>query len=213
MATTFDTPTPLLTLTRGLAVRPLLHSDAPSMAKHGNNVKVERNMTNRWPHPYTTDSAHAFVAFVRDHKQWRAISNVSSPTVQDIPEGTKAPLDWAIALDGEFIGATGLIFQTDVEERTARLGYWIAEEHWGKGFAPEVVRAFITWTWEAYPELDRLEATVYSWNPASVKVLLKLGFTQEGRLKAAVYKMGRRCDLLVFGLTRPGLEIASDPPN
>lgn len=212
MVDDFSTTAPLLTLSRDLSVRPMLHSDAPAMAHYSNSIKISRNMRDSFPSPYTIDSAHAFLATVRDQKQWRPIRSISDPakvpaqSIQEIKDGTKAPCHWAIALNGNLIGAVGLMWQKDVEARTVELGYWIAEDHWGKGFAAEAVGAVLAWAWQAYPELDRVEANVFGWNTASTSVLRKLGFVEEGRLRAAVFKLGKRCDLILHGLIREGLE-------
>jgi RimJ/RimL family protein N-acetyltransferase len=48
--------------------------------------------------------------------------------------------------------------------------------------------------------LDRLQATVFGWNPASARVLEKIGFQLEGRHRQAVLKDGERTDLLIYGL-------------
>ena len=218
MADNFSTTAPLLTLSRGLTIRPLLHSDAATMVQSADNIKIARNMTNRFPSPYTTDSAHAFLATVRDRDQWRTIRSISDPakvpaqSIQETGDGVKAPCHWAIALNGGLIGAVGFMFQKDVQERTAELGYWIAEDHWGKGFVTEAVAAMLAWGWQAYPEMDRVEAGVYSWNPASTSVLRKLGFAEEGRRRAAVFRMGKRCDMVLFGMVREGLEESPNTP-
>jgi [ribosomal protein S5]-alanine N-acetyltransferase len=74
------------------------------------------------------------------------------------------------------------------------------------------MRAVVAWAWQVYPELKRLEAAVYSWNPASTKVLQKIGFVEEGRLRAAISKMGKTCDMIVFGQVRDTLEITTAAP-
>lgn len=219
MTMDFSTPSPLLTLKRGLSIRPLLHADAEVQAGYCNNVKITRNMMNTWPLPYTIDSSHHWIARARDTKDWRAVHTISDPaaipaeSIQHLPDGTLAPCHWVIALNGHSIGALGLKFKTDVAERSADLGYWIGEQHWGKGFTTEAVGAMIAWAWQAYPELDRIEAGVYAWNSSSTNVLRKLGFVEEGRLRAAVFKMGKRCDLIIFGQIRPGLEITTTAPS
>ena len=53
-------------------------------------------------------------------------------------------------------------------------------------------------------DLTRLEAGVFSWNPASARVLEKCGYTLEGRARAALIKDGRVGDRLLYGLIRAG---------
>lgn len=199
----------------------MLHSDAAAMAKHGNNMKITRNMSNVWPLPYTIDSAHRFISYVRNPKEWYVTANINSdssePEVGEIEhskeQGIKAPHHWVIALDDELIGCVGADFQSDVHERVLTLGYWIGEEHWGKGMMTEVMTAFVQWVWDAYPVTERLEARVHGWNPASMRLLRTLGFKEEARLRAAVYKFGKRCDLHMFGLVKDGIEVDTEPPD
>jgi [ribosomal protein S5]-alanine N-acetyltransferase len=135
----FNDAEPLLRVSRGLSIRPLLHSDAAVVARYGNNIKITRNMTNRFPFPYSLDDAHGFIAHVRDRKTWRPLHTPSKPeaipaeSIRQVLDGRLAPVHWAIALNGKYIGNMGFEFGSDVEEHTAKLGYWIAEEHWGHG--------------------------------------------------------------------------------
>ncbi|MBA7494935.1 hypothetical protein ES702_05513 [subsurface metagenome] len=84
------------------------------------------------------------------------------------------------------------------------LGYWLGEEHWGKGFATMVASAFLAWTWDAFPWVARVHADAYGWNEGSQKVLRKIGMQYEGRQKMAVCKDGRYGDLVLFGAVREG---------
>jgi RimJ/RimL family protein N-acetyltransferase len=68
------------------------------------------------------------------------------------------------------------------------LGYWIARQHWGKGFATEAGRALIDIARAL--KLPRLEASHFLDNPASGRVLEKLGFVPTG-LSAARYSCAR----------------------
>ncbi len=59
------------------------------------------------------------------------------------------------------------------------LGYMFARAHWGRGYATEIGRALIAHVWAHYP-WDEITATVLEGNPASVRVLEKLGFVAAG---------------------------------
>ena len=68
------------------------------------------------------------------------------------------------------------------------MGYWIAREHWGRGFATEAATALL-----AIADtlgIERLEASYFSDNPASGRVLEKLGFKPTG-LRAPRYSCAR----------------------
>ena len=68
------------------------------------------------------------------------------------------------------------------------MGYWIAQPHWGKGFATEAGRALIDIARTL--KLPRLEASHFVDNPASGRVLEKLGFIPTG-ISAARYSCAR----------------------
>jgi ribosomal-protein-alanine N-acetyltransferase len=98
---------------------------------------------------------------------------------------------WAIELDGpaEMIGTVGLL-RFDFEQRRAEVGYEIARRWWGQGLAPEAVAAVIGYGF-AVLGLHRIEAGVLPGNDASVRVLRKLGFVEEGTRRDYLYFKGR----------------------
>jgi [ribosomal protein S5]-alanine N-acetyltransferase len=215
---TFTTPEPLLTLSRpGLTIRPLLHSDAARLALLCNNIKIARNQGRLWPLPYTLDCAHDWIADTRHPKNFLLTHDLGElPEHSQVP--IKAPKRWAIALNGEQIGGCGMGIvplgnDREGDDRVGVIGYWIAEEYWGQGIMTEVLRAYVAWLWRAHPKLERLNAHVYSWNPASVGVLKKCGFELEGTSRAAVMRFGKRCDLLNFGILRDGVVIDDGAPE
>lgn len=63
--------------------------------------------------------------------------------------------------------------------QNATLGYWIAEEHNGKGYATEAVRLALRFAFEQI-HLHRVQAGVMPENVASARVLAKAGFRVEG---------------------------------
>ena len=86
-----------------------------------------------------------------------------------------------LADSGKVIGCIGLD-QDASRAEAAELGYWIAREHWGQGFATEAGRAVI----EIARVLGYGEviASHFLDNPASGKVLEKIGFSPTGRIVA-----------------------------
>jgi ribosomal-protein-alanine N-acetyltransferase len=98
---------------------------------------------------------------------------------------------WAIELveDGEMIGTVGLL-RFDFEHRHAEVGYEIARRWWGRGLTPEAVAAVIRYGFSVL-DLHRIEAGVLPDNDASVRVLQKLGFLEEGLRRDYLYSKGR----------------------
>lgn len=73
---------------------------------------------------------------------------------------------------------TGGLGDLDSVWGTAEVGYSIAHEHWGNGYATEAV-ALLTRYAFAERRLEKLTATVYAHNPASMRVLEKAGWHEE----------------------------------
>ena len=71
----------------------------------------------------------------------------------------------------------------------------------GRGIATEAVRAFVAYGFETLP-LDRIYASAYANNPASVRVLEKAGFQFEGRMRKNVIKDGVVLDSLLYARVR-----------
>ena len=155
--------------------------DAASVVLYANNYNVSRYLRDRFPHPYTMEHARAFLA----------------GAVGEEGEETK----FAIEVDGEAVGGIGVIAGADIERFSAEIGYWLGEPFWGRGIATEAVRAVSRYAFESF-DLCRLEAGVFEWNPASMRVLEKAGYSREGRTRLSVTKDGRTGDHVLYGLVR-----------
>jgi RimJ/RimL family protein N-acetyltransferase len=120
----------------------------------------------------------------------------------------KDAIRWAIDLaeSGEMIGSAGLL-RFDFEHRHAEVGYEIARPHWGQGLAPEAVAAVIRYGFSVLG-LRRIEAGVLPGNEASVRVLQKLGFLEEGTRRDYLYAKGRFHSFRWFSLLATDTERA-----
>lgn len=110
-----------------------------------------------------------------------------------VERGREAGSDHVFALvdDGDsLIGMTGAHRQST--DRPFEIGYWLAPEAWGKGIATEAAEALIEWL-DARGQADELVSGYFKDNPASGRVLEKLGF--ETTHEAPVYCAGRNCDV------------------
>jgi ribosomal-protein-alanine N-acetyltransferase len=98
---------------------------------------------------------------------------------------------WAIALAelDEMIGTVGLL-RFDFEHRHAELGYDLVRRWWGRGLGAEAAAAVIRYGFSVLG-LHRIEAGVLPENDASVRVLQKLGFVEEGTRRDYLYAKGR----------------------
>lgn len=70
----------------------------------------------------------------------------------------------------------------------------------------EAVRGFTRWAFATYPDLLRIEATVFAPNEASKHVLKKAGFVKEGTRRLAIVKNGEQADEDMFSLIRSDIE-------
>lgn len=154
--------------------------DAPSIARYANNHKVWINLRDMFPHPYGIADATAFIS--------KAI-------------GTRPATCFAIATQSEAIGGIGLTIGEDVHRYTAELGYWLAEPYWGKGIMTRAVESLTVYAIRNL-KLQRIFAEPYTTNPASARVLQKVGYRCEGVLRANVYKDGKVLDQFVYSFVQ-----------
>jgi RimJ/RimL family protein N-acetyltransferase len=155
--------------TERLLLRPGWAEDAPALARAIGEEAIVRNLASA-PWPYDPEAAQAFLATER-------AANEASFLIFRRTMG--AP---------QLIGAAGFGKRPGVEE--VELGYWIARPHWGLGYATEAGRAIVAIARDAL-RLPRLTAGHFVDNPASGRVLEKLGFRPTGQI-APRYSCGRR---------------------
>jgi RimJ/RimL family protein N-acetyltransferase len=156
--------------------------DIPALVKYANNAKIWLNVRDIFPHPYTESDA----------KQWIKLA------------GTSPVTNFAIASQVEAIGGIGFTLQSDIYKRSAEIGYWIGEPHWGKGIATLALGSIVQYAFANY-DLTRLYATVFESNSASARVLEKNGFKLEARLIKSITKNGHTMDALLYALIRDDL--------
>jgi [ribosomal protein S5]-alanine N-acetyltransferase len=109
-------------------------------------------------------------------------------------------VSFAITLrsSGALVGAIGL--ELSVEHSRAELGYWIGKQYWGQGIATEAAREIMIYGFEALG-LRRIYAHHIARNPASGRVMAKIGMKHEGTLRQHIKKWGFFEDAEVWGIT------------
>jgi RimJ/RimL family protein N-acetyltransferase len=98
------------------------------------------------------------------------------------------------------IGVVGLQ-QIARDRLRAELGYWIGVPWWGKGYATEAARAVVRYGFDELG-LHKIHAHYLTRNPASGKVLERVGMRREGMLREEVRKWGRFEDVILCGILR-----------
>jgi len=163
-------------------VRDWSPADRSDLVRYANNRNVWRNLTHLFPHPYTA----------ADADQWLAI-------VAAMPE----PTHLAIEVDGHAVGGIGVSLGEGVFCKKADLGYWLGEPYWGRGIMTDAACAVALYAMNRW-DLCRLEAAVFAWNPASMRVLEHCGFVREGISRAGVFKDGQIIDEVDYALVDCG---------
>jgi [ribosomal protein S5]-alanine N-acetyltransferase len=164
-----------------IILRAWRRSDISSLVRYANNRKIWINLRDIFPHPYTRLEA----------ERWIAICE-SNPGITT---------SFAIELQSEAIGGISYRLLDDVNRKTAVIGYWLGEPFWGRGIATEALKQTTNHAFQSFA-LERIEATVFEWNPASARVLEKAGYLLEGRLRRSIFKDGRLADSLLYARIR-----------
>ena len=115
-------------------------------------------------------------------------------------EGTGARLAIEQIANGLFIGWCSL-HRWNPEYRSAKLGYCLTDTAWGHGFATEAAGALLRWAFDTL-DLNRVQSEADTRNTASSRVLEKLHFVREGRLREDCIVDGEVSDSWVYGLLR-----------
>lgn len=107
---------------------------------------------------------------------------------------------WALELKERpgLIGTCGL-FAWNRNWKKCATGYELAPEATGKGLMCEALAAVFAWGFQSM-NLNRIEAQVHERNEASRRLLSRLGFAEEGRLRQVAFWAGRHHDLLQYSL-------------
>ncbi len=142
--------------TKRLLLRPGFPEDAQAIAEAIADLAIVRNLASA-PWPYALRDAEAFLAAPRDPVL---------PSLLIFERTDAAP---------RFVGACGLGRRPS---GAVELGYWIARPAWGRGFATEACAALVDIAETL--RLASLEASHFLDNPASGRVLEKLGFEPTG---------------------------------
>ena len=170
---------PTLTTAR-LSLRPLGIPDAADVRRLA-GVREVAITTSNIPHPYPDGEAEAFIGRTLDG--WRDDKSAT----------------WAITREAALIGCIGLIFLSRPHRRCS-LGYWIAHPEWSRGYATEAARAVMDWAFA--DGWHRVEATHMSRNPASGRVMQKLGMQHEGRMRDYFHCFGHWEDVELYAIIR-----------
>jgi RimJ/RimL family protein N-acetyltransferase len=111
-------------------------------------------------------------------------------------------MKWGLALrDSDRVIGTTTLFNLNLDNGRAELGYAMGRAHWGKGYMNEALQALLSHAFDVM-ELRRLEADVDPRNTPSIRTLERLGFQREGFLRERWHVNGEIQDAFFYGLLR-----------
>ncbi len=145
-----------------LLLRPFALPDAPEIERMLGEFEVARGTLNI-PHPYPPGDAARWIE--TRPQQWK--------------EGIHS-LAIVRRADDTLLGSVTLTVQARHDH--AEVGYWIGREHWNEGYMSEALRAMLRYGFDTLG-LHRVYATYFTRNPASGRVMQKVGMRHEGTLR------------------------------
>ncbi|HEY0456012.1 MAG TPA: GNAT family protein [Verrucomicrobiae bacterium] len=179
--------------TERLLLRGLELSDAGEIQRLAGDRKIA-DTTLLIPHPYPDGAAAEFITNVQ--RDWK--------------EQKSAVFALRNNQSSAFCGTMGL--SLDHLHSRAELGYWIAVPLWGQGLCTEAARALLEFGFTQL-SLHRIWAQHFSRNPASGRVLQKLGMRHEGQLRQHIKKADCFEDTECYGILQQEWPVARSIPG
>ena len=157
-------------------------SDVKDLAKGLSNRKIQDNFRDGLPYPYTEQDGEDY------------ISTMLSANEDEI-------FAFAITVENKAVGSISAFRQGNIHRQTAELGYYVAEEYWGKGIMTEAVKQICGYVFDK-SDIIRIYAEPFAYNIASCRVLEKAGFQYEGTLSGIAVKNGKVIDMKMYSLLK-----------
>lgn len=152
--------------------------DAKDLAAALSNKKILDNLRDGLPYPYTEQDGRDYISTM-------------------IAADQNDTFAFAVTTDGKVIGSIGAFRQDNIHRQTAELGYYIAEEYWGKGIMTEAVKQLCDYVF-THTDIIRIYAEPFAYNIGSCRVLEKAGFQYEGTLRNNAVKNGNILDMKMY---------------
>ena len=175
--------------TQRLTLRPFMLSDAPQVKQLAGAWEIA-DTTLSIPHPYEDGMAEKWI---KTH-------------FCGLKEGSEVIFAVLVGEVNILCGAVGLLI--DRENYRAEIGYWIGKPYWGKGYCTEAAREVLRYAFEDLA-LHRIHSSHFSRNPASGRVMQKIGMTYEGCHRQHILKWGKFEDLEKYGILKSDWQILS----
>jgi RimJ/RimL family protein N-acetyltransferase len=111
------------------------------------------------------------------------------------------PKFFAIILEQALIGSIGLVLKSDIYRKNCEIGYYVAEDHWGKGIATKAIKAATSYAFRKF-DILRIYAEPFADNTSSQNALIKAGFKHEATLRKNVIKNGIIKDSCIYSVLK-----------
>ena len=98
------------------------HSDLENLVENANNYNVASTLRDAFPYPYTIEDGEEWIEFA-GNEDWG--------------------YNFAITINDEAVGGIGLIIGKDIERKSSEVGYWLGEDHWGKGIVSSALEGIV----------------------------------------------------------------------
>ncbi|MEO2203917.1 GNAT family N-acetyltransferase [Paenibacillus pabuli] len=168
--------------TERLCLRLFEEADAATVTELCNNYNIYKS-TLTLPYPYTLDCA---LSWIQHHRQ-------------NFETGKHYEFAICDRATGVLYGAIALSY--DHRYNHGEIAYWVGEPYWGYGYATEASKTILDFAFHV-KKFHKVYGRHFASNPASGKVLQKIGMTQEGILKDHVKKEGQYEDLIYYGIVK-----------
>lgn len=157
-------------------------SDAEDLAAALSNTKIQNNLRDGLPYPYTEKDGTEYITDMLSADEDQTFA-------------------FAVTADSKVVGSIGVFRQENIHRQTGELGYYIAEEYWGKGITTEAVKQICAYVFDK-SDMIRIFAEPFAYNAASCRVLEKAGFQYEGTLRNNAVKNGKVIDMRMYSLLK-----------
>ncbi|MGP4071778.1 GNAT family N-acetyltransferase [Piscibacillus sp. B03] len=164
--------------TERLQLRPFTLEDTPRVYELAKDPAIAETTLNI-PNPYTLEIAEDWI---KKHDELR--------------ESGIYPFALVLKEEHEVIGAMSI--RVDQRHKRGELAYWIGKNYWGKGYATEAAQRIAEFGVTDHL-LHKIWAQALTFNPASARVMQKIGMTKEGTLVDHFYKDGKFLSVDVYG--------------
>ena len=159
-------------------LRPWRLEDLAALSVALNNKNVQDFLRDGLPLPYTVRDAEDYISAM-------------------LAVGGNITFAYAIVVQEQVVGSIGVFRKENIHFRTAEIGYYLAETHWGMGIGTSALMQACD-TIFATTDILRIFAEPFAENAASCRILEKAGFVVEGIMRQNAVKNGNVLDMKLY---------------